>query len=148
MKRLLSSSDMEIKLDDSEIPRTLEANYDLGRVLGEGAFAIVKEGISKVDGTRVAAKIFTRSKMNEKLEKAIRYEADLLRGLNHPNIVRFHDFYEEKEHFYVVTEIITGGELLDRIGSKSFYTEKEARDLARTLLKAIKFMHDQNIVHR
>lgn len=41
-----------------------------------------------------------------------------------------------------------GGELFDRIVSKTFYTEKEARDLVRTLLGTVKHLHDQNIIHR
>ncbi|CAM9801349.1 unnamed protein product, partial [Sphacelaria rigidula] len=43
---------------------------------------------------------------------------------------------------------LEGGELFDRIVSKTFYNEKEARDLVRTLLRTVKHLHDQNIIHR
>lgn len=148
MKRLMSFGVPDKNMDDIEIPHTLEANYDLGKVLGEGGYAVVKEGISKTNDSKVAVKILTRAKMDAEHEKSLRYEVDLMSALNHPNIVRFFDFYEEKEYFYVVMEIITGGELFDRIVRKTCYSEKEARDLARTLLTSIKYMHDQNIVHR
>lgn len=44
--------------------------------------------------------------------------------------------------------VLSGGELFDRIVSKTFYNEKEARDLVRTLLWTVKHLHDQNIIHR
>ena len=59
-----------------------------------------------------------------------------------------HAFYEESEYYYLVMEIMDGGELFDRIVQKSFYNEKEARDLVKILLEAINYMHERNIVHR
>lgn len=69
-------------------------------------------------------------------------------ALNHPNVVKAMDIFEEPEHFYVIMELITGGELFDRIVRKQFYKELEARNLAKTLLQAIKYIHDNNYVHR
>lgn len=134
--------------DDVDIPHTLEARYDLGRLLGEGGYAVVKEGISKMDQTHVAVKIVNRLKMDKAHENALRYEVELMKSLNHPNVVRAFDFFEEKENFFVVMELIQGGELFDRIVRKTCYTEGEARELARVLLRAIKYLHDQNVVHR
>lgn len=48
----------------------------------------------------------------------------------------------------VLVVFLSGGELFDRIVSKTFYNEKEARDLVRTLLRTVKHLHDQNIIHR
>lgn len=131
-----------------DIPHTLEARYDLGRVLGEGGYAIVKEGISKLDKSTVAIKVVNRLKMDKAHEDALRYEMNLMKSLDHKNIVRAFDFFEEKENFFVVMELIKGGELFDRIVKKTFYHEGEASQLARVLLGAIKYLHDQNIVHR
>lgn len=69
-----------------------------------------------------------------------------------PSIIRmillaFHGFY-----FLLgvssMRGVLSGGELFDRIVSKTFYNEKEARDLVRTLLRTVKHLHDQNIIHR
>jgi serine/threonine protein kinase len=131
-----------------DIPHTLEARYDLGRVLGEGGYAVVKEGTSKIDRSKVAVKIVNRSKMDKAHEDALRYEVNLMKSLDHKNIVRAFDFFEEKESFFVVMELIKGGELFDRIVKKTCYHEGEAQQLARVLLGAIKYLHDQNVVHR
>jgi calcium/calmodulin-dependent protein kinase I len=55
---------------------------------------------------------------------------------------------QEPEKFYVVMEYLDGGELFDRIVKKTFYNEKEARDLVKILLQALKYLHDRSIVHR
>lgn len=54
----------------------------------------------------------------------------------------------QPENYYLVMEVMSGGELFDRIVQKSYYNEKEARDLVKILLDAICYMHDRNIVHR
>jgi serine/threonine protein kinase len=145
MKTLLSTSPRANSVD---IPHVLDARYTLGKKLGEGGYAVVKEGVSKIDGSSYAIKILNRKKMDKKHEDGLRHEVKIMMDLNHPNIVKAYDLFEEPESFYVVMELITGGELFDRIVRKTCYKEAEARQLARTLLGAIKYMHDNNIVHR
>ena len=58
------------------------------------------------------------------------------------------DFFEEPHNYYIVLEYLTGGELFDRIVSKSNYNEKEARDCVKLALRALKYIHELNIVHR
>jgi calcium/calmodulin-dependent protein kinase I len=62
--------------------------------------------------------------------------------------VRQLDFFEEPHNYYIVLEYLTGGELFDRIVSKSNYNEKEARDCVKLALRALKYIHELNIVHR
>jgi calcium/calmodulin-dependent protein kinase I len=66
----------------------------------------------------------------------------------HPNIVRLYKAYEEPDYFYLVQEMMSGGELFDRIVAKEFYNEKEARDAVRTVLGAVDYMHSKKVVHR
>ena len=68
--------------------------------------------------------------------------------MNHPNIVRLIDFYDEPSQYLIAMEYLEGGELFDRIVKKAYYNEKEARDLAQIFLSAVKYMHDRNVVHR
>ena len=68
--------------------------------------------------------------------------------MSHPNIVQLINFYDEPKQYLIVMEYLEGGELFDRIVKKSFYNEKEARDLAFIMLSAVKYMHDLNVVHR
>ena len=130
------------------LPNTLQARYKIGEVLGEGGYSVVKAGVSNIDGRKVAVKIITRKDLTEADDESLRQEVAILGKLNHPNITRLVDFFEEEQYYYVVLEYLDGGELFDRIVKKTFYSEKEARDLVFTVLKAIKFCHDQHIVHR
>ena len=80
--------------------------------------------------------------------EALRDEVSILGEVKHPNVIHMLAFYEEEEHYYLVMEIMGGGELFDRIVQKSYYNEKDARDLVKILLDAIYYMHERNIVHR
>ena len=74
---------------------------------------------------------------------SLKEEVQVLRTVDHPNIIKLYEFYEESDKFYMVTELMEGGELFDRIVKKTFYTEKEARDLVKILLSVL-----QCVVHQ
>ncbi|KAK1799907.1 hypothetical protein P4O66_006430 [Electrophorus voltai] len=71
-----------------------------------------------------------------------------LHRIKHANIVSLEDIYESKSHLYLVMQLVSGGELFDRIVEKGFYTEKDASKLIRQILDAVKYLHDMGIVHR
>lgn len=123
-------------------------NYEIGDVLGEGGYAIVRKATSKKDDRKVAVKIAKRANIDAKSLMEIRREFDILKSLNHPNIVKALGFYEEVENFYFVLEFMEGGELFDRIVKKTQYNEKEARDAVCSMLSAIEYFHQHDVVHR
>ena len=61
---------------------------------------------------------------------------------------RLFEVFEEDADFFIITELVEGGELFDRIVSKSHYNENEARDLVKIFLDTMAYMHENNIVHR
>jgi calcium/calmodulin-dependent protein kinase I len=71
-----------------------------------------------------------------------------MQSLQHEHIVHLFDFFEEEKYYYLVLEYMEGGELFDRVVKKTVYNEKEARDVVKILVSAIKYCHDRNIVHR
>eukprot|EP00192_Tetraselmis_astigmatica_P012645 CAMPEP_0117669868 /NCGR_PEP_ID=MMETSP0804-20121206/12392_1 /TAXON_ID=1074897 /ORGANISM="Tetraselmis astigmatica, Strain CCMP880" /LENGTH=405 /DNA_ID=CAMNT_0005478015 /DNA_START=150 /DNA_END=1364 /DNA_ORIENTATION=- len=75
-------------------------------------------------------------------------EVDLLRQLQHPNIIHLRDVFEEEGRVYLVTELLTGGELLRSLMDRGSYAEEDAREIFRQLLLALKYMHGKGIVHR
>lgn len=109
---------------------------------------MVKSAISLFDKSKVAVKIVNRRNLSADDEASLRQEVKILQELSHPNIVGCIDFFEEEKQFYVVLEYLDGGELFDRIVQKTYFNEKEARDLVVVLLIALKYIHDKNIVHR
>ncbi|DAZ99078.1 TPA: hypothetical protein N0F65_008383 [Lagenidium giganteum] len=129
-------------------PRRFEELYTLGRTLGSGTFSVVKEAVHKQTGERYAIKCIKREGLTEEDMEGLVAEITILRQMHHPNIMTLYDVFTERDYYYLVTEFMAGGELFDRIVEKSFYSEKEARDLVKILLSAIKYCHDANVVHR
>ncbi|CAM9982158.1 unnamed protein product, partial [Pylaiella littoralis] len=75
--------------------------------------------------------------------------ARLLSTLEHPNVVKVHHFFEnDPRYYYLVLESLQGGELFDHIGKKKTYTEREARDVCKGLVEAVRFLHSNDVVHR
>jgi calcium/calmodulin-dependent protein kinase I len=72
----------------------------------------------------------------------------VLRELRHNHIIRLYDVFEEPAYYYLVTEKMMGGELFDRIVQKSYYNEKEARDVCKILFEAMRYCHSKHIAHR
>jgi calcium/calmodulin-dependent protein kinase I len=75
-------------------------------------------------------------------------EVEILSQSDHPNVVRLYEIFDEEKYMYLVMEIMTGGELFDRIVEKESYTEQEAADTIRPIVDAIRYCHESNIVHR
>ncbi|KAF3855038.1 hypothetical protein F7725_023093 [Dissostichus mawsoni] len=68
--------------------------------------------------------------------------------IKHENIVALEDIYESSNHLYLIMQLVSGGELFDRIVEKGFYTEMDASRLIRQVLDAVNYLHNMGIVHR
>jgi len=116
--------------------------------LHRGAFSQVLLAESKVGkGDMVAVKCIDKKALKGK-EDSLENEIKVLRKLNHSNIVRLKETFEDKQKVYLVMELVTGGELFDRIVEKGSYTEKDASALIKQILQAVDYMHSQGVVHR
>jgi len=122
--------------------------YKIGKKLGEGAFSVVKEGEHRTTHMSFAIKIVTKAKLSKEDEVALKDEIDVLKDFDHKHIIRLYDVFEEPQHYYMITEKMTGGELFDRIVQKSYYNEREARDTCEILLQAIHYCHKKKVAHR
>jgi len=122
--------------------------YKIGDELGRGSFAIVRKGISRKDNSAWAIKCIDKLKLDEEDEAALEIEVEILEKVNHPNIVRLRQVFDTPKVFYMVMELMTGGELFDRIVQKSKYGEAEAATLIRKLADALAYCHSRGIVHR
>lgn len=132
------------------LPHTMKANYVLtDELLGEGFYAKVYTGISNLTKEEVAIKVFNKKKMQKHDYTNLLQEISTVKLIgDHNNIVKYYDFFDEEDKCYVVMEKICGGELFDRIVRKTHYNEKEAKELIKILLLAIKHIHDRDIIHR
>lgn len=129
-------------------PRRFGDVYELGEEIGQGAFSTVRLGINRQTKEKCAIKCISKQRIPPEDEAALKQEVIILRALNHPNILKCYGFFDENEFYYLVMEYMAGGELFDRIVQKTFYSEKEARDVVYILLSTIHYCHTRNIVHR
>uniref|UniRef100_A0A8D3CRG5 Protein kinase domain-containing protein n=1 Tax=Scophthalmus maximus TaxID=52904 RepID=A0A8D3CRG5_SCOMX len=95
----------------------------------------------------VAIKCIPKKALEGK-ENSIENEIAVLHKIKHTNIVSLEEIFESKSHLYLVMQLVSGGELFDRIIEKGFYTEKDASKLIQQILDAVKYLHDMGIVHR
>jgi serine/threonine protein kinase len=90
-------------------------NYILGKTLGEGAFAKVKEATHAPTGKEVAIKIIFKSDQEDYVLKNLHREGQLMRRCQHPHIIRLYEVVETQKALCIVTERASGGEVLDYI---------------------------------
>lgn len=121
-------------------------DYKMKYVLGTGAFSEVKQAMKIDSGATVAIKCVNKSSLTTK--GSLDNEIAVLRRISHPNIVQLYEIYDCDAHLNLVMELVTGGELFDRIVEKGSYTELDASQLVKQILSAVDYLHDLNIVHR
>ncbi|KAL1275492.1 hypothetical protein QQF64_035115, partial [Cirrhinus molitorella] len=112
-----------------------------------GAFSEVVLAEERSTGKMFAVKCIPKKALKGK-ESSIENEIAVLRKIKHENIVALEDIYESSNHLYLIMQLVSGGELFDRIVEKGFYTEKDASTLIRQVLDAVNYLHSMGIVHR
>ena len=68
--------------------------------------------------------------------------------MDHPNVVKLFEAYQDKKRYYIITEMITGGELFDQITKRPYFSERDAAHIMKQVFSAIAYCHANNIVHR
>jgi calcium/calmodulin-dependent protein kinase I len=116
--------------------------------LGKGASGQVYMGMRTADKTPCAVKVMFKKNMTPSSVRSVASEIRTLKNLNHENIVKLYDMYEDRISFYLCMELVCGGELFERLEQKTSYEELEARGVCKQILAAVKHCHDHHIVHR
>ncbi|KAF7666110.1 hypothetical protein LDENG_00118540 [Lucifuga dentata] len=126
---------------------TILEKYKIGKVIGDGNFAVVKECVERSTGKEYALKVIDKAKCSGK-EHLIENEVAVLRRVKHPNIIMLMEEVDTPSELYLVMELVKGGDLFDAITSSAKYTEKDASVMVYNLARALKYLHSLNIVHR
>ncbi|KAM9838156.1 serine/threonine-protein kinase DCLK3 [Aulostomus maculatus] len=121
--------------------------YEIGRVVGDGNFAVVRECRRCDDGQTLAVKIVERSKLIGR-EHMMQNELSLLGSLCHPRIVRLFAHHHTHTHSYLVMELVSGGDLFEAISERGRFSEAEAGLMVSDVSEALHYIHCRSIVHR
>ena len=128
-----------------------QRDYELGPVLGRGHFATVRRAVCRADGRPAAVKIIEKARAataSRRPGASLRDEAQILLDVHHANIVAVRGVYETARYYYIVLELVTGGELFDRIVAAGHFAEAAARRVAAQVLDALAYLHARGIAHR
>ncbi|KAM7098052.1 ribosomal protein S6 kinase alpha-1 isoform 8-T8 [Molossus nigricans] len=117
--------------------------YVVKETIGVGSYSVCKRCVHKATNMEYAVKVIDKSKRDPSEEIEI-----LLRYGQHPNIITLKDVYDDGKHVYLVTELMRGGELLDKILRQKFFSEREASFVLHTISKTVEYLHSQGVVHR
>uniref|UniRef100_A0A674ND97 Doublecortin-like kinase 3 n=1 Tax=Takifugu rubripes TaxID=31033 RepID=A0A674ND97_TAKRU len=138
----------DVPSDHSDVTEEdIERCYDIGRVVGDGNFAVVRECRRRDNGQTLAVKIVERSKLAGR-EHMMQNELSLLGSLCHPRIVRLFAHRHTRTHSYLVMELVTGGDLFEAISERGTFSELEAGLMVSDVGEALNYIHCKSIVHR
>ena len=123
--------------------------YDVKNKLGSGKFGLVKLGIHKKTGQKVAIKIMKKSTMDSSDLELVRTEIEILKICQHPNIIRLYNVFENADYLYIIMEYCYGGDLFSYLENRHFrLSEKRASTIIHQMATAVYYMHSFGVVHR
>lgn len=120
------------------------AKYDIKALIGRGSFSKIVRVEHKVTKQPYAIKMINRTEGREVFES----ELNVLRRVKHANIIQLVEVFECKQKVYMVMELATGGDLLDRIIGKGCFSEKDATFVLQMVLEGVRYLHSLGITHR
>lgn len=145
------------KTKDKSFHRFLEAEtpditteYELGKILGRGQFGTTRIAIDKNTKQKYACKSISKRKMTHIDDiDDVKREIQVMHHLaGHENIVTLKGAFEDRHNIHLVMELCTGGELFDRIVARGHYTEKDAAEAIKTMIRVVGHCHTMGVIHR
>ncbi|OCH90450.1 kinase-like protein [Obba rivulosa] len=122
--------------------------YQLGDSLGKGAFGQVYRALNWVTGETVAIKEIQLSNIPKSEIGQIMSEIDLLKNLNHPNIVKYKGFEKTREYLYIILEFCENGSLHSICKKFGKFPETLVAVYISQVLEGLVYLHDQGVIHR
>ncbi|XP_010602010.1 serine/threonine-protein kinase Chk2 isoform X1 [Fukomys damarensis] len=145
----------DLTVDDQSVyPKQLRDEYIISKTLGSGACGEVKLAFERKTCRKVAIKIISKRKfaigsLKESVDPALNVETEIeiLKKLNHPCIIKIKNFFDA-EDYYIVLELMEGGELFDRVVGHKRLKEATCKLYFYQMLLAVQYLHENGIIHR
>jgi len=131
---------------DKSRPGKVEDYYDIKGELGRGGMSIVREGIDKKTGERWALKDVDKSIVDDLT--VLQREIDIMKRLSHKNVLQLREVFDSPDKICLVTELVSGGELFEKIVEVGSYTEPDAANLVRQVVDGVAYLHANGVAHR
>jgi len=129
--------------------KELIGDYAIGKLLGTGTFGVVKKGRHIKTKQEVAIKIVNKARTEKSGSTVlIEREISILKKVKHPNVIECFEVIETESNWYMIMELVTGGELLDYIDDRAWVSEKEASKFFTQIIAGVKYLHNTGIYHR
>lgn len=129
--------------------KSIKDYYAFIKVLGEGHFGRVLLAKDRQTREKFAVKVIKRNQSEVRNAILIQRELEILRMVNHKNVVRLHDLFDTADKLYLVLEYMPGGHLFQVLSNtKMHYTEERASVILRDVMEGLAYLHARGIVHR
>jgi calcium-dependent protein kinase len=132
------NKDNMIKISNEPIQKY----YSIMGDLGHGSYGSVKKVKHKQLGEERAMKIV------QKKSESSQNEIEILKKISHPNIISIYEIFEDSKNYYIMTELMSGGELFEVITNQGSFSEVDAAKIIKQILNSVNYLHNKNIVHR
>ncbi|KAM4746038.1 serine/threonine-protein kinase Chk2 isoform 1-T2 [Anableps anableps] len=136
--------------DQSSLPRALQEKYVLTRRIGTGVCGEVRLAFERATCRKLAVKIISKKNFQSEgtATRNAETEIEILQRVDHPCLIRTEDFYQTEDSYYIVLELMEGGELFHRVKSQQQLNEDVAKLYFYQMLCAVQYLHRNGIIHR
>ncbi|XP_020324229.1 serine/threonine-protein kinase Chk2-like [Oncorhynchus kisutch] len=137
--------------EQSNLPKELSEKYMITKKIGVGVCGEVKLAFERATCKKVALKTINKKDFPASVGTATRSaerEIQILQKIDHPCLIKTKDFFQTDDSYYIVLELMEGGELYDRVKSKQQIKEPIAKLYFYQMLKAVEYLHNNGIIHR
>jgi len=118
-------------------------------VLGEGSFGtVVRRARDLETNEEYAVKCVQLKRLSSRARADVEREVMVVKELSHPSLLRHFYSFQDRQEVYLVSELMRGGDLFDRLVLKGSFTEVEARRIVLCVVEGIRYLHEKDIVHR
>lgn len=97
--------------------------YKISSCIGRGAYGEVRKCLSKETNALRAVKIINKKYLERTAEEQLLSEISILKQMDHPNILKLYEFFQDPKRYFLVTELCNGGELFERIAQEEIFSE-------------------------
>jgi calcium-dependent protein kinase len=122
--------------------------YDVKSLLGRGSFGTVYKVKHKISGTEYAMKVLVKDDQISVSESELLKEINILKTLDHQNIIKIYEYFNNKKEIFIISELCQYGELFNKLYLEGHLKEEFVWKVMKQVLSAVSHCHSSNIIHR